>query len=72
MPSVIDSFLILYLDCKVGIQYADIVFYAKVLYAYGQYQDLLTPSDQGKWLIKERNLVYMVSVNKVEVYDGFY
>lgn len=55
-----------------GIQYADIVFYAKVLYAYGQYQDLLTPSDQGKWLIKERNLVYMVSVNKVEVYDGFY
>ncbi|KAG6361794.1 hypothetical protein INS49_010023 [Diaporthe citri] len=31
----------------------------QVLYAYGQYQDLLTPSEQGQWLIKERNLVYM-------------
>lgn len=44
------------------VQYADIGFSAKVLYAYGQYQDLLTPSEQGRWLIKERNLVYMVSV----------
>ncbi|KAL2274341.1 hypothetical protein FJTKL_03261 [Diaporthe vaccinii] len=31
----------------------------QVLYAYGQYQDLLTPSEQGTWLITERNLVYM-------------
>ncbi|POS74615.1 hypothetical protein DHEL01_v206987 [Diaporthe helianthi] len=31
----------------------------QVLYAHGQYQDLLTLSGQEKWLIKERNLVYM-------------
>lgn len=43
------------------LQWANFVFSLQVLYAYGQYQDLLTPSEQGQWLIKERNLVYMVS-----------
>lgn len=46
-------------------QNADVVFSAKVLYAYGQYQDLFIPSEQGNWLIKERNLVYMVSAKNL-------
>lgn len=55
-----------------GFNALTLYFSAKVLYAYGQYQDLLTPSEQGKWLIKERNLVYMVSAKKIQVYDGFH
>lgn len=41
------------------------VYYGQIYTAYGRYEDELVLVDSGKWRIRRRSLIYMVSVGIV-------